>query len=67
VSGIGSDPLFAVLQRDVGNGRRSGRSADAAGTAAPEPKVLGAAIWGQSPYLHFVFDLWVHRWRLTKA
>src|SRR5712672_2856979 len=38
----------------------------------PSPKVIFCVRGAISPilanvYLHYVFDLWVHRWRLTKA
>jgi hypothetical protein len=38
MSSFGPDPLFAAMQRDAGNGRKSGLSSDAASTAAPDPK-----------------------------
>jgi hypothetical protein len=37
-TGYGPHWLFAAMQEDARNGSRSGRSADAAGTALPDPK-----------------------------
>jgi hypothetical protein len=33
----GTDPKFAVVQQDVGNGGRTGRPVDTVDTAAPVP------------------------------
>ena len=38
MSGYGTNRRFTGSQRDVGNGGGSGRSVDAANTAAPDPK-----------------------------
>jgi hypothetical protein len=54
ISAYGTDPQFAAMQQDACNGRRSGRSADAAGTAAPDLKATSCC---GNPLRIFFFGL----------
>jgi len=42
----GTDRQFAAAQQDAGNGRKNGRSIDAAGTGAPDPSWTPSAHYG---------------------
>jgi hypothetical protein len=49
MSAHGPDPLFAAMQQDACNGRLSGLSADAAGTAEPDPERSLSGYLGRDP------------------
>jgi hypothetical protein len=46
---VGPNRRFAAMQRDACYGKRSGRSADAASTAAPDPNRSFGGYLGRDP------------------